>query len=284
MTTPERQQLASALRGLRLDAGLSTTALADRLGWSQSKVSKTELGRTAPPPDDVAAWASATGASPDLRAELIALAAAAEQQTTEWRRELAPGRLRLQQDIARLEATVSVIRVFGHDVIPGLAQTAPYAAAMFRLGRQLGSAEEVPSDVVAARIARQAVLDDLTKRIYLLMSETAIRRQLLPRAEMDDQLQRLIRLSKQPNVSVGVIRFDAQEVAHQYHGFAILGDPEHDEQTLVLAETVTRGLRVRAPDEVADYVAHFDQLWAAATDGEALRIWLAEVTAQTRRE
>lgn len=283
MTTPERQQLASALRALRIDAGLSTTKLAERLGWSQSKVSKTELGRTAPPPADVAAWADATGAAPDLREDLVALATAAEEQTTEWRRELAPGRQRLQQDIKRMEAAASAIRVFSHDVIPGLAQTAPYAAAMFRLGRQLGPDEEVPADVVAARLARQAVLDDRTKRIHLVMSETAVRRRLLPPDQMADQLHRLLDLAEHPNVSVGVIRFDAAEVVHQYHGFAILGDPQRGDQALVLAETVTRGLRVRAPDEVADYVMHFDQLRGEAIEDEALRAWLLEIVAQTSR-
>lgn len=280
-TTPERQRLASALRDLRMAAGLSTTKLAERLGWSQSKVSKTELGRTVPPPADVAAWAVATGASTPLREELVALASTAEQQTAEWRRELAPGRQRLQRDIQRLEAAASVLRVFSHDVIPGLAQTAAYAAAMFRLGRRLGPDDEVPAEVVTARLDRQAVLDDTTKTFFLLMSETALRRRLVPAGQMAEQLQRLVDLQERPNVTVSVIPFDADEVVHQYHGFAILGDAQRGEECLVLAETVTRGLRVRAADEVADYLTHFDQLREAALEGAALRAWLVEIIANT---
>lgn len=61
MTEPpeERHRLAAALRGMRTDSALSTPQLAARLGWSQSKVSKTELGRSRPQPDDVDAWARA---------------------------------------------------------------------------------------------------------------------------------------------------------------------------------------------------------------------------------
>lgn len=58
----DRRRAAAVLRGLRADAGLSTTQLAERLGWSQSKVSKTELGRTTPSPEDADAWARATDA------------------------------------------------------------------------------------------------------------------------------------------------------------------------------------------------------------------------------
>ena len=66
-----RRRMAEALRELRVSAGLSTTQLANLLGWSQSKVSKTERGVTLPPPPDVEAWANATGASGELRAQLV---------------------------------------------------------------------------------------------------------------------------------------------------------------------------------------------------------------------
>jgi hypothetical protein len=244
-------------------------------------VSKTELGRTAPPPADVAAWAVTTGATSELREELVTLAAAAEQQTTEWRRELAPGRVRLQRDIERLEAAASCIRVFSHDVIPGLGQTAAYAAAMFQLGRQLGSDDEVPADVVDARIARQAVLDDTTKTFHLVMSETAVRRRMIASDRMEEQLRHLLDLQERPNVTLGVIPFNAQEVVHQYHGFAILGDPGKGDQALVLAETLTRGLRIRVADEVNDYLTHFEQLREPALEGQALHAWLLEIIAQT---
>lgn len=280
-SSPERERLAAGLKALREDSTLSTTRLAERLGWSQSKVSKTENGRTLPSSADVAAWAVATGAAPQLREELVALTATAELQAAEWRRELAPGRVRVQQEIAQLATAASTIRTFAHDVIPGLAQTAPYAAAMFRLGRRLGPADEVPEDVVAARLAIQDVLEDKSKTFHLVMSETAVRRRLVTVPEMAAQLEHLLELDRRPNVTVGVIPFDAHETVHQYHAFTVLGDPELDGQALVLAETVTRGLRVRAADEVADYLTHFAELRDEALTGEALHAWLLEIIAHT---
>ncbi|MEO7194880.1 MAG: helix-turn-helix transcriptional regulator [Pseudonocardiaceae bacterium] len=273
----ERRRVAETLRDLRVTSGLSTTQLAKRLDWSQSKVSKTERGVTLPPPSDVEAWAVATGASAELRAELIELADQAATELIEWRRFLAPGRRRVQEDVQRLEDAASILRVFSPNVIVGLAQIPPYAEAIFRIG--WGGPAENLKDVVAARLARQAVLANKSKRIELVMGEAALRRRLIPPMTMRSQLERLAELSTQPNIRLGVIRFDADEQVHQYHGFAVLGDPDLDDEAIVAAETLTRALIVRRDADVREYVAYFDALQRAVTEGEPLRAFLRELMA-----
>ncbi len=277
--TDDRQRLAAGLQELRQAAGLSTTQLAEVLGWSQSKVSKTELARTRPAPEDVQRWSLATGADADTRAELVRIATEAAEEVTDWRRELAPGRRRKQEEIQRLEAGASVIRVFSPDVIVGLAQTPAYAEAMFRLGRHVGTPESV-REVVDARVARQAALADLSKRFELVMGETAVRRGLVPAPAMADQLDRLAEIAERPNVALGVIPFDADESVHQYHGFAIIGDPVVDDAAIVLVETLTRALAIRDAAEVATYVDHFAALRDAAIEGDRLRALLSQIKRQ----
>ncbi|MGC1731345.1 MAG: helix-turn-helix transcriptional regulator [Pseudonocardiaceae bacterium] len=285
MTDPagERRRLAAALRDMRTDAGLSTTQLAARLGWSQSKVSKTELGRSRPQPDDVDAWARATRADPAIRDEMLRIASQAAVQATEWRRELAPGRQRKQEEIHRLEAAASVIRVFSPDVMVGFAQTRPYAEALVRLGRRVEPADDL-DEAINARLARQTLLEDSSKRFELVMGETALRRVLIPPEAMRVQLNRLADLAAHRNVVVGVIPFRAKERVHQYHGFAILGDPEIDDEAIVLVETVTRAITVRATSEVAEYVDHFNGLRAAAIEGRHLKTLLQGVVAEVTTE
>lgn len=273
----DRYRAAAVLRGLRTNAGLSTTQLADQLSWSQSKVSKTELGRTTPSPEDVDAWARATGGSSATREELRVLAERAATRLTAWRRELSPGRRRMQQDIERFEVTASVVRVFSPDVVVGLAQTPAYVAAMFRLGRDVGLVEDAEK-VIAARLARQAVLDDERKKFLLVMGETALWRRLISPEQMSTQIQQLRQLATRPNVDLAVIRFVGEEHTHQYHGFAVLGDPDADDEALVLAETVTRGLTIRGTDEVQQYIQHFNALRAGAVDGGELDRFLQEVS------
>ncbi|MGQ0773938.1 MAG: helix-turn-helix domain-containing protein [Pseudonocardiales bacterium] len=275
----DRRRAAAMLRALRADAGLSTTQLAGQLGWSQSKVSKTELGRTTPSPEDADAWARATGASSATREELRVLAERAATRLTAWRRELAPGRRRMQQDIQRLEAAASVVRVFSPDVVVGLAQTPAYAAAMFRLGRDVGLTEDVEK-VVAARLARQAVLEDERKKFLFVMGETALWRHLISPEQMSTQIQQLRQLATRPNVDLAIIRFMSEEHTHQYHGFTVLTDPDADDEALVLAETVTRGLTIRSTDEIRQYIEHFTNLRAGAVDGGELDRFLQEVSAQ----
>lgn len=278
MITPENKaKLASTLKNLRVDAGLSTTKLANELGWSQSKVSKTETGRTMPAPEDVDAWCRHVNAAAAVREELVGIATAAAAQATEWRRELAPGRRRKQDDIRRMEEAASVIRVFAPDVIAGLAQIRPYVEKMFRLGRKVGPEDEPAEDVVNARLARASVLGRAEKQFFLLMGEFALRRQLIPPAEMRAQIEHLIELSTWPNVVVEVIPFAADEKVHQYNGFAILGDPDVDDGAIVLAETLTRGLVIRSRDEIREYIDHFNALRLAAIAGAELREFLLEV-------
>lgn len=276
--TDDRQRLASALRTLRAEAGLSTTKLAQRLGWSQSKVSRIELGRTLAKPHEVDAWISVTGAEAELREDLLGVAQRAADEFIEWRRELAPGRRRVQEEVQRLEQAASVIRVFAPRVVVGLAQTRPYAEAMFRLGRRVGPTEEL-DEIVQARLERQGVLSDHAKHFFLLMGETTLRRQLIPPEAMRDQIERLVALSEEGNVTMGVIPFDAVERVHQYHGFSILGDPEIDDEAIVLAETVTRAINIRSHEEIAEYIAHFEALWAAALEGDELRAFIQGVIA-----
>lgn len=274
----DRRRMAETLRDLRISVGLSTTQLANRLGWSQSKVSKTERGVTLPPPSDVEAWANATAASAELRAGLVEIAGRAATEFIEWRRFLAPGRRRVQQDVQRLEDGASIVRVFAPSVIVGLGQIHPYAEAVFRIGWR-GLAENL-EDVVQARLARQVVLADEGKRFELVMGEAALRRRLLSPATMRVQLTRLVELSRQPNVRMGVIRFDAVETVHQYHGFAILGDPDLDDEAIVTAETLTRALVVRDDADIREYVEYFNALRAAATEDEPLQEFLQELISE----
>jgi hypothetical protein len=48
----------------------------------------------------------------------------------------------------------------------------------------------------------------------------------------------------------------------------------------MLAETVTRMLTVRAPEEVREYIEHYDRLAEGAVFGDELRALLAEISAQ----
>ena len=168
------------------------------------------------------------------------------------------------------------MRVYNPMVVVGLAQTRPYVEAMFRMGRYATPPEHL-DEAVDSRLARQATLADRGIRFELVMGEAAVRRRVVPPTAMREQLVRLVELSRLPNVDLGIIRFDAAESVHQYHGYSIIGDPDVDDEVLVGATTVTRNLRIRDDAEIREYLAHFNQLRAAASTGDALRAFLTEL-------
>jgi transcriptional regulator with XRE-family HTH domain len=51
-----RQDLGRRLREIRRSAGLTGVQLAEQLAWSQSKISKIEIGRQAPESTEIADW------------------------------------------------------------------------------------------------------------------------------------------------------------------------------------------------------------------------------------
>lgn len=280
MTHPDRRrELAAGLRVLREDKRVSTRRLATLLGWSQSKVTRIDRGLTLAKPGEVEEWARALDAPADERRRLTALAEQAGIQLTEWKREVAPGRRKLQEEIAAMEAAASVVRLFSMDVIPGLAQTGAYAEVMFRFGQHHLPGEDDFTEVIAARLARQSVLDDPGKSFKLLCTETALRRNLLDKESMLAQVERLLEVAALPNVEFGVIPFGARARTHVYHAFAVLGDPKLDDSAIVLVETVTRGLTIRAEDEVASYIEHFDELAKEAVTGADLPTFVQGVVA-----
>jgi transcriptional regulator with XRE-family HTH domain len=274
----QQDELAKGLRRLMEVSGTSTRELGRRLGWSQSKVSRVARGETLPKPAEVEAWARTLNAPADERRRLVDLAEQAAIQLTDWRREVAPGRVKLQNEIGELEASASVIRVFGMDVVPWPAQTPEYMEAMFRLGQHESQDRDTLADLVSAREARHATVRDPSKRFKLLCTETALMRNLLDREGMETVVGRIEQVAALSNVDFGVIPFAHREVEHTYLAFAVIGDPECDASAIVLAELPTRGVTIRAADEVAEWIRHFDRLFTAAKTGNDLPSFLQEVS------
>lgn len=265
---PDAVELGRRLCDLRASAGFSTAALARRLGWSQSKVSKTERAKSLPTIGDIQEWARATNATEQQRRELAELAERAANDSQQRRRVLTTGRKRLQENIQRLEESATMVRVFSPDVIAGLLQTRPYAAAMFRLG--WGGPEESNDDILDARIDRQTVLDGTARQIQIVLGEAALRRMVITPAEMREQLLALQSAARRPNISISVIRFSDPESVHQYNAFAVIGDPHDDDESCVLIETLTRALTIHNRKEVEEYVRYFDVLAQTGVSGDLL--------------
>ncbi|MGH8902022.1 MAG: helix-turn-helix domain-containing protein [Egibacteraceae bacterium] len=264
-----RRRLAEQLRALRVAAGLSTTQLAQRLGWSQAKVSRIETATHGVAPGDVRAWAETLDAPAEQVEQLVAHAWTAAIEVRSWRRELAAGHAGAQATFGQLERQARLLRSFQHLVVPGLLQTRPYAVALFERAHPVGRDAEQAAD---ARLARQQILDDETRRFEWVITEAALWWRPADWTVQAEQLHAVSAAAARPNVDVRVLPLDAQAPTF-YHSFTV-----HDDR-LVTADSLG-AVRLSDPVEVAWQIEVFARMQQAALAPEASRAVLDGLAAR----
>lgn len=262
----DRQQLAAELRRSRDLAGVPGRELARQIGISQAKVSRIESGTAMPTLPEVAAWADAVGASTETRARLTTLTEAAFTEVRTWRSVLRSG-AHLQDKIRSLEADAKRTQLYQPALVPGLLQTADYARRLMALVRLPDSDDDLRS-AVAARLDRQLVLYDETKRFEFLLTEAALRWRPGPVQLLLAQLDRIASVSTLGNVSIGFIPQEAEATTSPMHAFAIYEG--EDDTAMVHVETIHAALHANDPDDVALYRDRWERLRRMAVfDGDA---------------
>jgi transcriptional regulator with XRE-family HTH domain len=260
-----QRALGARLREIRKDAGLSGRALAAATGQHFTRVSKIEHGVQPPADEDIWNWCRACGSEEQVP-DLIATARVVESAYLEFKRQARAGMKRVvgAHTLPLYERT-SQFRIYEHNVVPGLFQTAGYCAAM--LSFWIGFLD-TPADLdaaVAARMERQKVIFDARKRFTVVLEEQALRTWFGTAEVQAGQLGRLLEMMSVPTVSLGVIPLMTERTAVASAGFWIFDD------SLVALETPTASIEVTRPQEIELYARMFEHLQAAAVFGAAAR-------------
>ncbi|MQA88554.1 MAG: helix-turn-helix domain-containing protein [Streptosporangiales bacterium] len=278
-----RQRLAAELRRARELAGISGRDLAQRIGISQSKVSRIEAAGAIPSLPEVTAWAEAVRASAKTR-ELLTVMTEAAFTEVHTHRAAMRSRAHVQDEVQELEARARVVRTFQPSVVPGLLQTAEYARRVFAFA-ELSYTEGGRTAAVAARLQRQTVLYEEDRRFDFLISEAALWWRPGPVKLLLAQLDRIASLSTLDNVSIGFVPYDRQAAVCPLHGFVIYGGhdgQEGDLDTFVTVEMVHAYLTVNDPHDVRLYQKQWSRLCQTAIFGEEAREFLAALGADLR--
>lgn len=259
------RRLGEALRALRAHAGLSGEQLAKRLGISQSRVSRIELGQQVAPAELVRRWAEVTGAAEKRCAELVGWAESVGSEAVAWRAGMGRGLARLQRDSRELEESAATIRSFEPVLVPGLLQVPEYTRRIFAAGNPQHSSSEIAA-AVAARMDRQLRLYEGTARFEFVITEAALRWRVGPPHVMLAQLDRITAIAGLDSVDVRVIALDTELDTWHEHGFSLTEDRAEDDPVVTI-ETQTSQVITTDPAEVAFYRDAFVRLWAAALHG-----------------
>lgn len=268
-----RGNLASLLRETRLDHGLSGQELADALGWSQSKVSKIENGRTRPSRDDVQAWLNACRATDDVLHKGVELAEGALVETRHWRAVHAKGLSTAQAKVQKLEKRAELMRSFQPTLVPGLLQTAEYARQVLTAVNISGQ-DDIP-EAVSVRMRRQEVLYRTDRRFEFTLTDAALRWYPYSHDVLTAQLDRLLSVATLSNVMLRVLPLNAAFGHLQSNGFLISEAPD---EAAVIVETFTRELFITDPEEVAQYREIHARLSNHALSEDDSRAYIRDLT------
>lgn len=268
-----RKELGARLRRLRKSAELTGQALADATGQHFTRVSRIENGAQAPTERNIRDWCAACGAE-DQIPDLIATAQAVETAYLEWTRQSRAGMRRLGtlHSIATYQLTTT-FRIHEPIVMPGIFQTEAYIRRMLTFWYAFLDAPDDADATVAMKAERTAIALRPAKRIAVVLGEQALHTRYGTLSEHADQLTHLLSLMRLPFVSVGVIPADIQRHAISTIGFWIF------DNNAVALETPTAAIKVTRPQEIALYVAMFNQLQNEAIRGHDARQLVAKALA-----
>jgi transcriptional regulator with XRE-family HTH domain len=222
--TVRGRKVASELRRLREQAGLSADQAAAQLGedWSRYKVIRIETAKTKPTLTGITAMLDLYGVDSATRAALMELAKNA------WRRgwwtdysDVFRGSYVAQEDDA------SSIREWSPQLVPGLLQTEAYARAVIQAALRTDDASVQRR--VMARMTRTVLLgrsDPPAPELSVVIDESVLHRQIGSEEVMRGQLHALAAAGRRPNVTIQVLPYSAGVHPGLSGAFILLGFPE----------------------------------------------------------
>jgi transcriptional regulator with XRE-family HTH domain len=249
-----RLMLGLELRRLREARNVSAADAAKAIRATPSKISRMELGRSAIKEIDVADLLTLYGVGPEERLSILGLAEQASQPGF-WQRysDILPDWFKMY---IGLEESAKSIRTYEPLFVPGLLQTPQYAAAVLALDYLPPTEVE---RLVLLRKERQRRFNEGQLRLWAIVDESALRQTIGGADIMRDQLEHLISLSTNQNLTLQVTPLAAGSHAAP-SAFSILRFSEPEIGDVVYVEQLTGALYIDKKDDVDRYLLAMERL------------------------
>lgn len=245
------------MRGTRTVAEVT-----DLLGWSESKLSRIETAHIGIRNRDLDRLLDVYQVSDDVRARIRAIAGQSRQRA--WWEAYGAVLPSAYETYIGFEAEATSILSYEAQIVPGLLQSAEYASAVIQADG-VYEEEEVHSQRVAVRMARQAVLTrDPPPQMLAILDEAVLRRPIGGPDVLRRQLLRLVEASEQQMITIQVLPFDAGAHSALAGSFIVLQFANGSDDPLVYSEGMTGGVFRNRPEDLRSYLTSFEALRAAA--------------------
>lgn len=224
--TAVKRWIALEVKRLREAAGYDRAAAAERIGKATTVIAHIETARNLPAPADLELLLDFYGA-PDRVPFFLDLVKRAKRGKDWWIKfaDAVPENFELFLGLETGAARISSVSL---QVVYGLFQTRDYALSIHQAASGRMLSDEVIEARVELRMARQAEVLDLAEdmpRIWVVLDEGALRRQVGGPAVMRTQLEQLAQLATRPNIEIQVLPFAAGAHSAVDGSFTILDYP-----------------------------------------------------------
>ena len=278
--TVRRRRLGQELRRLRELRGMTAEEVAERLLVSQSKISRLENGRRSISQRDVRDLCGVYEVEDRRIVDSLMQMAKESRQQGWWH---AFGDIPYSVYIG-LETDAASLRVYEPQVVPGLLQTHAYAEAVVAGALP----EATPKDIqrrVEVRIRRQERIRETKHplRLWAVLDESVLRREVGGRQVMAEQLEHLNQLTRLPHVTVQVMPFTMGAHPGVNGQYAILEFPEASDSTVIYLEGVTSDLYLEKANDVQSYSVMYEHLRAQALNADQTREFVEKVAKEYAR-
>ncbi|MFJ9244649.1 helix-turn-helix domain-containing protein [Streptomyces sp. NPDC101776] len=237
------------VRRLRIAAGLTQAELGGKAHVVSSRITQIERASGAKPTLELTRVLDVALGADDLLIDLWPYVY--REAFPDWSRKF-----------MECSARAVDIREYAAHVVPGLLQTQDYARALLRVGRTLGSEEQL-EERLSLRMGRQERLGVPDRpELWVVLDESVLRRPVGGRAVMEEQLVRLLRTMTEPHITVQVLPFDQGE--HEVMGGSLTVLTMPDGSEIAYTEGAHYGQLIEDPDEVRSFALTYDRLRAAA--------------------
>lgn len=205
--TVRRRRLAAELHRLR--GSRTGEEIARELGWSASKVSRYELGRTGLKPSEVERLLNLYGVVEPERSRLLALAYDATQKG--WWEDYSDALPDEYMTFIGLETEAISVAHWEVDVVPGLLQTEQYATQVLVSYQNV---VPIPPGIIQKRVKvrmlrQQALTREEPLDFSVVLDESVLLRRVAKSSVMHGQLLRMAELANLPNVRLQVLPLSA---------------------------------------------------------------------------
>jgi transcriptional regulator with XRE-family HTH domain len=274
-----RLRLATEMRQLRAESGLTADQMAKRIGRSRADISRLENGH-AVDQADVIKILDTLGVGGDRWTEVVTIAREASEKGW-WESHKTMGDR--QALYANLEAGASTIRLYEQTFVPGLLQTPEFVHARTAATETLEPLSGTDEGVLAGRSGRQRMLRRPGgPTLEVIMDELAVQRLAAPPDVVKKQLYHLATVTNAEQkitlrvlpVRARITDFTVPRCTFSIYTYPDLGDPD-----VVTIDTVTSDLILTDPDEVTPYNRLYERLWKAALPPEESLDLLAKAAA-----